>query len=193
LGTALTGSGTYSPGGLTDQNEDLAFATTRFKAKAEYVYGRISIERLTKLPQDFSWILRGSFQAADGNLLASEQFGLGGFSTVRGYEEREANGDEGYWFSSEIRTPPLSFGEAFGSTLKDELQFLGFFDYGVTENRDLLPGEKLKNKLGSVGPGIRFSINPFLSLRFDYGWQLYDTGFNTRYNSRGHLGVMLAY
>ncbi|MCC7518773.1 MAG: ShlB/FhaC/HecB family hemolysin secretion/activation protein [Verrucomicrobiae bacterium] len=192
--TSLTGEFVYSPGGWTPRNFDQNFVAARAGALAEYRYGKASLERVTQLPWDFSWMAKGAFQVAHGNLLASEQFGVGGFSSVRGYDEREANGDEGYLVSTEIRTPPVSLGAGVGlDSAVDQLQFLGFFDYGAAENRRLLPGEDPHVQLASAGPGVRYAIAPWLSVRFDYGWQLYDTGLNPRYNSRGHLGVVIAY
>lgn len=192
--TTFSGEFVYSPGGWTSRNFDENFAVARNDALAEYRYGKLSLERVTKLPWDFSWMAKGSIQIAHRNLLASEQLGVGGSTTVRGYDEREANGDEGYLVSTEIRTPPVSLGVPLGlEKAVDQLQFLGFFDYGVAENRILLPGEDPHVQLASVGPGVRYAISPWLSVRFDYGWQLYHTGLNTRYNSRGHLGVIIAY
>ncbi len=192
--TALGVNLFYSPGDITADNKETNFRAARAFAKPDYFYSRISLERVTKLPKDFSWIVKGTYQLADSNLLGSEQFGIGGFNTVRGYDEREANGDEGYLFSTELRTPSLSPASWFGiSKITDQLQFLTFFDYGVTENNQLLPGEDPHILLASVGPGLRYALNPYLSMRADYGWQLYDTGNNKRYNSRLHLGVVVSY
>ncbi len=44
-----------------------------------------------------------------------------------------------------------------------------------------------------VGPGLRYVINPYLSLRFDYGFQLLTTGFGTGEHSRGHVGLVISY
>ncbi len=192
--TRISLTGFYSPGGITTRNRDSLFTATRAFAKAEYAYGRFSGERVTRLPGDFSWLVRGVYQLSEANLLGSEQLGLGGANTVRGYEEREANGDSGYLVSMEIRTPPVSLGTTVGiPNAVDQLQLLGFWDYGVAENYALLPGEDPHVQLSSVGPGLRYSINPWFSVRFDYGWQLYDTALSTRFNSRGHLGVMFSY
>ena len=192
--TTFSGEFVDSPGGWSPRNKDFDFAAARADALAEYRYGKLSLERVTKLPWDFTWMVKGTLQLAHGNLLASEQLGVGGSTTVRGYDEREANGDQGYLASTEIRTPPVSLGVPLGlEKAIDQLQFLGFFDFGVAENRILLPGEDPHVQLASVGPGMRYAISPFLSVRFDYGWQLYDTGLNPRYNSRGHLGVIIAY
>ncbi len=185
----------YSPGNLTDNNTDTFFNASRTAAEANYAYARVSLERLTRLPGDFSWILRGVGQVADGNLLVSEQLGVGGFSTVRGYDEREANGDVGWLFSNELRSPPFSVARwCHLGKVEDQLQFLGFWDYGVAANRIDNPIEDPHVILSSVGVGVRYTVSRYFSLRFDYGWQLTDSGQSpTGDNSRGHIGAVLSY
>ena len=190
---SITGYG--SPGGLTGDDNDAAYVTQRADARSDYAYGQFLLSRVTRLPFDFSWTVRGEIQVADANLLPSEQLGLGGYATVRGYDEREANGDDGFLISTEIATPPVSIAEQFGlSKVKDELVFLGFVDYGGTSLHEVTAADTNPNtNLLGVGPGLRYNITPYLSLRFDYGFQLIDTGFDTRHNSRAHVGVLVSY
>ncbi len=193
----------YSPGALTDKNSDEVFngaarptfvSAPRAFSRASYIYSKINIDRVTRLPYDFTWVMKGTYQYSDANLLGSEQLGIGGYSTVRGYDEREANGDEGYIFSTELRTPSISPGKLIGlSKATDQFQFLYFYDYGVAQNKRLARGEDPSVLLAGTGPGFRYTINPYLSARADYGFQLYDTGLNSRYNSRWHIGLVLSY
>ncbi len=53
---------------------------------------------------------------------------------------------------------------------------LGFVDYGWTRSLHLLPNEDPNVFLLSVGPGLRYVINKYASLKFDYDFQLTDTG-----------------
>lgn len=195
--TALSIQAYYSPGDVTDLNTDRFFNFSRPFAQAEYLYGRFNLERTTRLPADFSWIMRGIIQVADGNLLPSEQLGMGGYATVRGYSEREGNGDRGYFFSTELRTPPVSLSHYFtNKPLKGEgLQLLGFWDWGQIENVDLRSDEDPHVVFSSVGVGLRYSLTRHFSLRFDYGWQLVDSYLETApdYNSRAHIGVTATY
>ena len=192
--TALGMNLFYSPGDLTGDNKDKNFQASRAFSRADYFYSRFNLERVTKLPYDFSWVAKGTYQFSEANLLGSEQLGIGGYNTVRGYDEREGNGDEGYLLSTELRTPPISFGKELGITqLNDQFQFLGFFDYGTAKNKRLLPGEDPNVLLAGAGPGFRYTISPYLSARADYGFQLYDTGNNSRYNSRWHIGLVISY
>jgi hemolysin activation/secretion protein len=125
---------------------------------------------------------------ADGNLVPSEQFGLGGSHTVRGYEERTTSGAEGFVISNELRAPSFSPGKFMDKTAKDELQLLGFFDYGQTSNPILLRNEDPHVSLMSAGVGLRYQVSRFLSVRFDFGWQLQnDDPFSRAGRSRGHV------
>jgi len=44
-----------------------------------------------------------------------------------------------------------------------------------------------------VGGGVRYTINTYVSVRFDYGFQLVHTGFDADHGSRSDLGVMISY
>jgi hemolysin activation/secretion protein len=195
--TSLAGVVKYSPGGLTDQNENEVFNRARSRASARYVYGSFTLNRSTDLPWDLTLTNKFTMQFSDANLLGSERMGFGGYSSVRGYEEREINGDQGYFFSTELKLPVVSFtkflGTQWNNLVEDSFRAHLFFDYGVAENHFLLIGEDAQIQLASVGAGFRYRVSSYASLRFDYGWQLEDTGLNSPDNSRGHMGVVLAY
>ncbi len=198
--TSLGLQGFYSPGDLTDSNDDDAFEDSTSGAEANYYYGRLSIERVTRLPKNFSWIVKGGAQYGSGNLVPSEQLGVGGYSTVRGYDEREANGDLGFVISTEIRTPALTLlGRNPKWKVDDQLQFLVFMDYGITsENIDPKSGsgtDETTSHLHSVGGGLRYTISRYLSFRFDYATQLHDSGspVTSDYGSRAHIGAIVSF
>ncbi len=78
--------------------------------------------------------------------------------------------------------------------LADHLQFLVFVDYGGTSLHTVTDSDINPNtNLLGVGPGLRYTINTCLSLRFDYGFELLQTGFGTGQHSRGHVGLVLSY
>jgi hemolysin activation/secretion protein len=208
--------GYYSPGGLTDRNDDLSFALTRPGAESEYAYGRLAAERVTKLPltpwfgpgwdsrarapeQTFSWHVRASCQFASSNLLPSEQLGLGGYATVRGYAERLVNGDEGVVINNELRSPVFRIGNLLNRRGGgDTIQFLVFVDYGSTSLKDPGPGEDSHHDLASVGGGLRYQMSDNVSLRFDYGYQLKEknlesqTGFKPE-DGRAHIAFYASF
>jgi hemolysin activation/secretion protein len=183
-----------SPGNSGGNNNDAAFDASHTGATSDYVYDTLTLERLTRLPGDWSLILRGTLQKSDANLVPSEQLEFGGYDSVRGYDEDEVNADEGYIFSTEVRTPTISIGDLFHCPqVRDQLQLLAFWDYGSASNHTLLPGEPDETTLSSVGGGVRYTINTYLSVRFDYGFQLHSTGFDSDRGSRSDLGIVLSY
>jgi hemolysin activation/secretion protein len=184
----------YSPGDWGGYNNDAAFNAAHTLATTSYAYANIQLSRLTRLPGDWSLFLHGTLQFSNSNLIPSEQLGLGGYDTVRGYDEREVNSDEGYIFNLELRTPTLSLGKVLGWTqFNDQLQLLTFWDYGAGYNHEVLPGEPSEISLSSLGGGLRYSINTYLSVRADYGFQLENTGLDTLHGGRGDIGVVISY
>ncbi|WP_157895260.1 ShlB/FhaC/HecB family hemolysin secretion/activation protein [Verrucomicrobium sp. GAS474] len=202
--TSLSNSVFYSPGGLLNHDKAPDYLAANASG-SKFVYYRLSFSRTQKLPKDFSFIFKGSYQATNERLLGGEQMGLGGYDTVRGYEMREANGDEGYFFSGEVRTPGWSIGRFFVKDYDaDRFTLLGFTDYGgVSQYRPdstqlrSTPSTNPNVNLWSAGAGFRYNINPYFSVRFDYGWQLIDSGvdyaFRHHDGSRGHLGLTFSY
>jgi len=191
--TSFTASLFHSPGGLTGKNEDINFQALRAFAQAEYTYFNAQLQRITRLPADFSWHTSAEIQFADGNLLGSEQIGAGGYYSARGYDEREANGDEGFLLRNELRTPSFSLGSPMPGK-QAQLQLLGFVDYGTVSNRILLPGERRHVNLASAGLGARFSVDQNVTARLDYGWQLKDSGIaGSPRNGRAHFSLLVSY
>src|SRR5262249_18545511 len=180
----------------TQFNNDKDFNGLRQDAKAQYFYARLTAERVTRLPWDFSWILRGWGQVSTERLLPSEELALGGYSTVRGYDERVILGDNGWIINNEIRTPPLLLGNLFNlPNGRDEIQFLAFFDAGRETVIDSLPGADITNPdrtLCSTGLGFRYTMSRNLALRLDYGFPLTEKSLNQHPN-RTHVGVMLSF
>jgi len=183
-----------SPGGMNSNNNDTTFETIAPGARAAYVYGKLSLQRVFRLPLDGSLILSGQIQQANTNLMPSESFGIGGYDTVRGYDQRSANGDNAYLGNIEIRSPTVSLiGEAFGGGQLDQLVFLGFLDYGQVLQYDTLPGDYAVNwHLLSIGPGLRYNIGPYLSVRFDWGFQLQRAPAGTTGGLGGRSGTSQA-
>lgn len=194
-GTSLTTTFFYSPGKMTPHNTDSEFNSVSGGSSADYYYGRATLERLTRMPADFSLVTSVTGQISSSNLLVSEQLGAGGYATVRGYDERVANAEQGVMSRVELRTPALSLREMFNIAMpSDQLQFLGFWDYASLYRHDTPTGLPASYTLSSVGVGLRYSIATNLSLRFDYGWQLQeDAAVAGESSSRGHVGVVLSY
>src|SRR5690606_17921466 len=116
------------------------------------------------LPKGFSWWLDILFQQASGKLLPTEQFSLGGFYTVRGYDENEVISDNGILIKNEFYFPTIKLPP---KKRTHHLKFLAFIDYGwgYDVNQNVLSRDVAT--LASLGPGIRYNFENYISARFD--------------------------
>lgn len=186
-----------APGGLTVPNKDEFFDSSRSNATANYVYGRLDITRNTQLGKildGWEWKVRGSLQISSDNLIGSEQFGVGGLNTVRGYEEGEVFGDQGALLSQEIILPAWQPAvKLLQSKVADSMRLYVFQDYARTWSVQNIPGEKPFH-MHSLGVGFRYQLGLYAAMQFAYGWQLRDSGSSdTGDNSRGHFTIQLSY
>ena len=191
--TSFEVAGFYSPGGLGTLNDQDTYSQIRTNADPDYGYGKLNLKRGFVLPLNFS--LTGAFngQITTSNLMPTEQYGLGGYNTVRGYDERVANGDNAWVVNVEFRTPPGSIAKIFDNQeIEDRIQFLGFFDYGFVGFNNAQPGQSSTYLMG-VGPGLRYNIDRFLSIQFDWGFQLMKTPPGSKVGNRAELSVTAAY
>ncbi len=183
----------YSPGGITSKNEDEFLNEIRTGATADYTYVRLGFDRLTRLPRHFTWNLGVSAQVSGDRLLPSEQFGVGGQSSVRGFEEREISGDSGVLVTTELRTPSQRLpGEGWFS-VNSEYQFLAFMEWGQARNQDAIGGEFEQQALSSAGVGFRYRLSNHLTLQADHGWQIVGKNVNPDDDSRTHVRVLVSY
>jgi hemolysin activation/secretion protein len=183
----------YSPSGLSEFNHSSDFNALRTGANSHYFYGRLNVARITRLPWNFSWLVSAWGQYSTERLLPSEELALGGYNTVRGYDERVLLGDTGWIVNNEIRSPTIPLANILNVPgVTDQLQLLGFFDYGYLHVINAQPGEPANPTLYSTGVGLRYSLRHNFSVRFDYGFPLTEKGLNERL-SRMHLGALLSF
>jgi len=185
--------GYYSPGGVGSLNDQQTFSNIRPNADPDYGYGNLSFTRGFVLPMNFSITGQFNGQITTSNLMPTEQFGLGGYNTVRGYDERVSNGDNAWVTNLEVRTPPGSVFKIFGNQeVEDRIQFLAFWDYGFVGFNNAEPGQN-SSYLMSVGPGLRYNIDRYVTVQFDWGFQLMQTPPNSKAGNRAELSATISY
>lgn len=180
----------WSPGDIFPHQKPAEFNALRTGAVPNYLYSTILLS-YHYTHQYFSLWLQGRGQKSTKPLLQSEEFPLGGYDTVRGYDEREFLADNGYCFNFELRSPPWSFFKC--RKYRDEWVLLGFFDYGLGVNQLRVFDEQKSAFLLGIGPGIRFSVNPYLKFRLDYGFKLHKLHFGDTSMGKLHLGGILSF
>jgi len=191
----------YSPGGINSRNTYQVYAfNTATKASTglsnQYEYARIILERDTLLPWNFTWVSRGQVQASTTDLQGSEQFVIGGGSTVRGYTENLA-GDQGFVINQEVRSAyypihiPFTKKRSQANILN--IQVISFLDYGkVSYKHPRVTDIKLGPLMGT-GFGLRASVTGHFSFGFDYGWQLLKPTYYEPSSRHGSFYGSLAY
>jgi hemolysin activation/secretion protein len=185
-----------SPGQWLPDQSDKDYNSLRPDAKNHWIYLRSSVTYLQALPKDFSLSTIIRFQIASQNLLPSEQFGLGGYDTVRGYEERELNTDGAFFFSVEGRSPSFSLLKLIRPAkqkVSDEIQFIAFLDYGWGGNHNAFRSEPKADFLLGIGPGIRYTMAPYLTAYLDWGIKLHRQARFGGGGSMLHFGVTASY
>jgi hemolysin activation/secretion protein len=192
-GTALTTMFVVSPGNLAPNNTTEAFRLGggRALSKSNYSYMRGSLERLTRI-EDMTWASKLVGQASSAALLSSEQLGVGGATTVRGFQEYESLGDNGVIFVNELRSPIYSPSKGLNGP-DDSLQFLAFVDAGRTMNKYQESGVQKIATLVGAGVGFRYSIESYLTAKVDYAHQLTGLSDIGEGGSRIHASFIVSY
>ena len=111
-----------------------------------------------------NWLYSAAAKIAisSDRLITGEQFAVGGTSSLRGLEERELRGDEGYLLNLQAWAPEVAKG----------LRPVAFLDAGKVRNNDPIEGEIESESVVSVG--VLFNWNPIdkITASASYGYLL---------------------
>jgi hemolysin activation/secretion protein len=116
-----------------------------------------------RLAPDTLLILRTDAQVADRALVALEQFGLGGFDSVRAYRQDSLLTDNGVLVSAEARIPLARFQQ-----IDSILSVTPFIDLGKGWNQSGRPDPD-PSTLAAVGLGLRWQTSNRLTARLEWG------------------------
>jgi hemolysin activation/secretion protein len=133
----------------------VTFQNKRADSTANWVHLNLDVTQTWALGGGFEAAQRITGQLADQPLVASEEFAAGGFTSVRGYLQSEAVGDDGITGDLEIRTPSLA--PKLGAFV-DDLRFYVFGDGGAAWILDPQVDQTFFFTLASSGIGLRFNV-----------------------------------
>lgn len=178
-----------SPGGWLPDQKNSDYDALRPGAHAAYALSHFDLSVLVALPAQFQLLTSLRSQGTCCALLPSEQVGIGGHDSVRGYEEREFTADMGIITNVELKSPPVKLMRA-KPKWHDALHVLIFFDHGAGRNHRALPGLPKARYLMSAGPGMRYTIGTHFSLRFDVGFRLHDEPSASKLKTLPNFGII---
>jgi hemolysin activation/secretion protein len=183
--TQFTIAGTSGFRGLGSDFDE--FDNKRAFANANFFHANFDLSNTYELPKEFQLFSKMKAQIADGALVSSEQFSVGGADTVRGYYESEAIGDNGIVASLEIRSP--DFGTWLQKNMKNETgegeprvtifnewRAFAFVDGGYANTYDALAEQESEFGLWSLGVGTRFKLLDHLNGMVAFAIPMADQG-----------------
>jgi len=131
------------------------FQYTRFDATPSFIHINLDLTQTETFAGGFVAAQHVTGQLTDQPLVSSEEFSAGGLTSVRGYLQSEAVGDQGVSGSLELRTPsePPHF-----APFVDELRLYVFTDGAVVRVLDPLAGQSNMFELASAGLGLRIGV-----------------------------------
>jgi len=181
----------FSPGEILPGQSNADFESLRPGAKNTWVYfnGHLSYE---KMFSSFTYQFYFKGQASTESLIPMVQLGIGGYGSVRGYDERQMSVDTGMFVSNELRAPGFSIFRS-KQPHQDKMQFLIFFDVGGGADYNKIFSIKPHNYLMGAGPGVRYHFGQFLTARLDWGIKLHHQEGFTGGNSMFHFSVIGSY
>ena len=132
-----------------------------------------------------NWLIHAGLSGQNSSdlLIPGEQFGVGGSSSLRGFEERSVTGDTGHQVSLELWTPAYF-----------DIRFLLFIDQASLDFNSGVTSEGESYDLSSAGFGMRWSWKQQLSVTLDVGvineGGGADTSINQDGDSKAHFNMV---
>jgi hemolysin activation/secretion protein len=174
-------------GQFSKHMDDASFSSIRPDTGPGYVYDRMVLERMWLGPyQNLQLLTRFTGQLTSERLLFSEMLGFGGFDSIRGYDMRTFNGDNGYFINLELGPRMWYLGT---ERCPKDLRAFAFLDLGTGYTLHPQPGELEQEDFMGTGVGLRYSYGNRLTFRFDYGHACKDV-VGLRTHDRVHIGAV---
>ncbi len=145
-----------------------------------FIFVEAQYQRLQKMPWHWFLYLNFEGQYSFYKLPISEEFYIGGITTVRGYPMATALGDSGFFSNIEARIPNPIFGSRkigkWDKTWSEVLQWIAFVDYGqvYVKGGKGVVGQSGHVCLASAGIGARIFGPWNIDVNLDWGFPLKD-------------------
>jgi hemolysin activation/secretion protein len=140
-------------------NNARSYAVSRSGASDDWSKINLGANYQYKLKE---WLYTASLNIAfsSDRLITGEQFAVGGVSSIRGLDERELRGDEGYQLNLQAWAPPVY------KTLRP----VAFIDLGHVSNNEPIEGEFRSEDVISIGVLLNWNPTNKISASASYGY-----------------------
>jgi hemolysin activation/secretion protein len=158
-------------------------------AGGDYTKLTANVTREQTLPDGWSILWRASGQCASEALISNEEFPLGGTAGVRGYQEGETYGDDGWRTTLDLRAPALGIGSfpVSRGTVPALVRPAVFMDYGEAYTLDR--GDVPVVRQWGTGVGIFLTAGQHFDARLSLGCALLNTTLTPAGTLRAYFSV----
>jgi len=155
---------------------------------------RGTLQRSQQLPENYTANARVMGQWANEPLLAAEEIFAGGMDSVRGYQQNETLGDNGFLTRLDVLSPfySIPFDRSVAPKLRADFQWTVFYDTGFVWVIRAPANQLPRFDLESAGLGFRMKLNDIVNLQVDHAWAIRDAGTTSAGDSRIHFIVDMA-
>jgi hemolysin activation/secretion protein len=176
------------PWGSKGEKQD--FEAVRNGANPNYLIARYGLNAMIRPGDDWIVRLSGTGQYTNDRLIPGEQFGMGGSTSIRGYQEREESWDNGISGTAELYSPDLA---KLADYSKVQLRLVGFYDTGYGYNQRPNSGELRSHSLGGTGAGVRLGVGEYFNFSLDWGHALNSSTTTKSGDNRIHFKASVSY
>jgi hemolysin activation/secretion protein len=164
-------SAVFSPGDpLADASDFQKSVSPR--ADGEFLVGKFQLAREQHIFNKWILAFHSEGQLASQPLVTLEQFGLGGYGSVRGYHEGEIYGDNGWFTQFELKSPTVAQTiNVGGRAMRISVGTSVFTDYGQIYLIDP-QGRPPETSLWGAGFGGNLAVGSHFEARLNFGWPL---------------------
>ena len=148
--------------GATIDSEQADGEFVSWQGYGEYIY---ALSRKNVLA------FKGNMQFASDDLPSIKQFSAGGINSVRGYPQNIVTGDNGIFFSTELRSTILTRSDNQNSSPQVTLEFIPHLDFGKAWNTRTSPNQSASALL-SLGAGLKLSLSQNLIATIDWSFPI---------------------
>ncbi len=170
-------------------SSDQQFADKRYLGTSSFSVLKFGFGRTQTLSGGMSLYAHFDGQIARQPLISNEQYIAGGASSVRGYLESVAAGDEALRSTLEWRSRLIEVPRLGSASLQGRLFVEGAFLRQLSQ----LPGTPNDAELLSTGAGLTLLAKPGLTVRADLAWPLRAVTFQAANSPRLQASAVYAY
>lgn len=165
-------------------NDGAAYRANRAGADVTWDLIRADASIAYALTHGLALQARFAGQYSGEPLIPGEQMGFGGANSIRGFDEREVQSEDGVRGNIELWLPPLPY----------NARILGFVDGGLAVSEGPQPpGQSANDTLLSMGLGVRWNWRKNVSVAVDAARVLLGTKTRGTGVGRIHFNLLLSY